>query len=271
MVNEVDHNSILRQQEKEIDMSGIPLQAGIIYGPIFSRRLGRSLGINLLPINHKVCSFDCVYCQYGPATVVECSERGDGFPSATDVLLHIEKALKKPRTIDYLTFSGNGEPTLHPDFPEIVQGVVSLRNKLRPEVKLAILSNSSRVNDPGILSALQLLDAPMMKLDAGDEKTFRAINHPARSVDYWKMVKGLKQLNHLMIQSLFVDGVVTNVRGDAYQAWVELLVDLKPQEIHIYSIDRPTAFDGVEAVNLDTLEKIAADLRTRFNLVVTAF
>lgn len=252
-------------------MSGIPLQAGIIYGPILSRRLGRSLGINLLPINRKVCSFDCVYCQYGPASIFDNPEKGDGFPSVTDVLLNIEKALKKPRTIDYLTFSGNGEPTLHPDFPEIVQGVVSLRNKLRPEVKLAILSNSSRVNDPNILSSLRMLDAPMMKLDAGDEKTFRAINRPARSVDFWEMVEGLKQVDHLMIQSLLVDGVVTNVRGDAYQAWAVTLAEMNPKEVHIYSTDRPTAFEGVEAVNFDTLEKIAADLQTRFNLVVKAF
>lgn len=252
-------------------MSGIPLQAGVIYGPILSRRLGRSLGINLLPSSRKVCSFDCVYCQYGPAEVIDDTEQGEGFPQVSEVLLDIEKALKKPRTIDYLTFSGNGEPTLHPGFPEIVQGVLSLRNTLRPEVKLAILSNSSRVNNPDILSSLKLLDAPMMKLDAGDEKTFRAINRPARSINFREIVEGLKHIDHLMIQSLMLDGAVTNIRGDAYEAWVEVLAELNPKEVHIYSTDRPTAYKGVKAVKIETLEKIAADLQSRFNLVAKAF
>lgn len=252
-------------------MSGIPLQTGIIYGPIFSRRLGRSLGINLSGVDRKVCSFNCVYCQYGLARPIEPAEIGVGLPSVADVLGQVERALKKPRTIDYLTFSGNGEPTLHPVFPEIVRGVLALRDKLRPDAKLAILSNASRVTDPEIRSALQRLDAPMMKLDAGDELTFQAINRPAQPIRLADIVAGLSNLPNLMIQSMLLDGNISNVRGAAYAAWANLLVELNPRKVHIYSLDRPAAFEGVEAVSTARLEEIAADLRTRLHLEATAF
>ena len=252
-------------------MSGIPVQAGIIYGQSLSRRLGRSLGINLLGVNCKVCTFDCIYCQYGSAMVFDRANIGPGLPSVENVLQHVERAMKKPRTIDYLTFSGNGEPTLHPDFNEIVRGVLSLRNKIRPEAKLAILSNSSRVNEPDILSSLQLFDAPMMKLDAGDEKTFQAINRPAQSIRFSDIIAGLKCLPQLMIQSLMLDGRISNVRGEACETWVSLLGDLKPKEIHIYSTARPTAFEGVEVVEQKKLHEIAEDLRKRYHLNVSSF
>lgn len=252
-------------------MSGIPLQAGIIYGPILSRRLGRSLGINLLPLNKKVCSYDCIYCQYGSANVSVASESGITFPSVSDVLSCVEQALRKPRTIDYLTFSGNGEPTLHPEFPKIVEGVLSLRNELRPQAKLAILSNSSRVSNPDIVTALQLFDAPMMKLDAGDEITFQRINRPAVSINFKNIVKGLKQIHKLMIQSLLIDGEVSNVRGDSYDAWVRTLVDLNPCEVHIYSIDRPTPVKDIVSVGSSRLNQIAYQLGKEFQLNVKPF
>jgi wyosine [tRNA(Phe)-imidazoG37] synthetase (radical SAM superfamily) len=252
-------------------MSGIALQAGIIYGPILSRRLGRSLGINLLPVNHKLCTFDCVYCQYGPAKVSEASVNRTYFPSVSDVLLQVEKALKKPRTIDFLTFSGNGEPTIHPDFPVIVDEVRKLRDRLRPDVKLAILSNSSRVAQPSILSALERIDKPMMKLDAGDPQIFQLINRPAKSIDFRDMVAGLSSLSNLVIQSMLIDGMVSNVRGEALQSWVDLLADLRPLEIHIYSLDRPTACDEVKSINTQKLESIAEELWKHHQLYVKAF
>jgi wyosine [tRNA(Phe)-imidazoG37] synthetase (radical SAM superfamily) len=252
-------------------MSGIPLQSEIIYGPIFSRRLGRSLGINLLPIDRKVCTFDCVYCQYGPGKVSDASVNGGEFPSVSDVLLKVEKALKKPRTIDYLTFSGNGEPTIHPDFPEIVEGVISLRERLRPDAKLAILSNSSRVDQPSIHAALERFDMPMMKLDAGDPHTFQAINRPAKSIDFWAIVAGLGSIPNLMVQSMLIDGKLSNVRGDAYHAWVDLLIELRPRETHIYSLDRPTACDDVELVTPQMIQRIAAELWEHHQLLVKAF
>ena len=252
-------------------MSAISLQPGIIYGPVLSRRLGRSLGINLLPADRKVCSFDCIYCQYGPLTAVQQISTEYSIPTVGDVLSAVEKALRKPRTIEFLTFSGNGEPTLHPNFAEIVQGVKRLRDQLRPTAKLAILSNASRVTEPGVLSVLGWLDAPMMKLDAGDQATFLAINRPAQQVRIVEIIEGLKAVPGLMIQSMLLTGKVSNSRGEAYERWTEALVTLQPRLIHIYSIDRPTAEDDVIPVSGSQLKNIRDDLHSRFGLPVEAF
>jgi wyosine [tRNA(Phe)-imidazoG37] synthetase (radical SAM superfamily) len=252
-------------------MSAIPLQTGITYGPILSRRLGRSLGINLLGMQRKVCSFDCIYCQYGSAQVVESPRVGHVLPAVEDVLNAVEKAIRKPRTIEYLTFSGNGEPTLHPEFFEIVKGVYHLRERFRPEVKLALLSNSNRVTEGEVISALEFIDAKMMKLDAGDEETFRAINRPAPGVNFIDILEGLKKIPNLTIQSMLVDGIVSNTRGNAYEAWAKLLAEVKPKKVHVYSIDRPTAYYGVKVTSPRRLEIIAEDLRQRFCLEVVTF
>ncbi len=252
-------------------MSSIPLQPGIVYGPIFSRRLGRSLGINLLPSNQKICSFDCVYCQYGKTTNHTYTLSRGELPTIDDVLIAVERALKKPRTMDHLTFSGNGEPTLHPDFLDIVRGVNELRGRFRPEVKLAILSNASRVMAPEVIKALKMMDAPMMKLDAGDPLTFKAINQPVAGVILPKIIRGLKLLPNLMIQAMLIDGEISNIRGDAYASWKKILVELNPQKIQIYSTERPTAIGEVKAVQPSELSRIAVDLRDRFGLDAEAF
>lgn len=139
------------------------------------------LGIILLPSRYKLCSFDCLYCHYGRTQVKTLSpgeEHRPDLPSVPAVLQAVEEALRTRRDFDYLTFSGNGEPTLHPHFPEIVSGVSSLRDQFRPEVKLAILSNSTTVHFSPIQEALTLFDAPIMKLDAGDQRTLAGLNRP---------------------------------------------------------------------------------------------
>ena len=252
-------------------MPGIRLQPGIIYGPILSRRLGRSLGINLLPTDRKTCSFDCLYCQYGPAKVIDLAKTQIVFPSVNAILQAVKHALMKPRTIEMLTFSGNGEPTLHPDFVEIVHRVFTLRNELRPEAKLAIFSNASRVIDPNIISTLGMFDVPMMKLDAGDVTTFQRLNRPSEGIDFNSLVSSLRKLPNLMIQSLLLDGEISNVHGDAYTAWASLLAELKPKLIHIYSTSRPTAYTGVKSVNAHRLKAITDELEERYQLNVMAF
>jgi wyosine [tRNA(Phe)-imidazoG37] synthetase (radical SAM superfamily) len=188
-----------------------------------------------------------------------------------EVLEAVRYAFKKPRTIEYLTFSGNGEPTLHPDFEEIVQRVVLLRNELRPDTKLAILSNASQIVEPKILLAIQNYDTPMMKLDAGDEVTFNIINRPTENVHFSEIVSGLKKLPNLMIQSMLLDGDESNTRGDAFLAWKNLLVELQPKLIHIYTITRPTAYNGINAVSFSRLKEIAHDLNSSYGLNVIAF
>lgn len=252
-------------------MSGIPLQRGIIYGPILSRRLGRSLGINLLPANKKICNFNCIYCQYGASRPIAYLMNGDLLPKTGEVIRAVEKALMKPRSIDYLTFSGNGEPTMHPDFPEILAEVRRIVDRIRPEVKLAILSNASRVMEAETLSALKLLDAPMMKLDAGDQETFDAINQPEASIVFQDILAGLAALPNLMIQSMLIDGKVSNIRGNDYDSWLSTLVSLNPSKVHIYSIDRPVPNRGIKPVPAEDLKGIAEFIRSRYQLDIDSF
>ena len=252
-------------------MSGIPLQSKIIYGPIFSRRLGRSLGINLLPSKMKTCSFDCIYCQYNKTTERTLSPDREHLPRPDEVFEAVEKALQKPRSMDFLTFSGNGEPTIHPDFLEIVKGVRVLLDKYRPDAKLALLSNSTMVSSQAVQEAIGLIDAPMMKLDAGDEITFQAINQPVGGLHLDQIIEGLGELPHLMIQSVLVDGKISNVRGEAYHAWKEALASLTPDVIHIYSTERPTMQGEVERVSPQRLSEVAEELSGRLNLNAQAF
>ncbi len=167
-------------------MEKIKLQSGIIYGPVNSRRLGSSLGINLMPASNKVCSFDCVYCQYGQTfqKIAGIPFYVGGLPFSDQVGLALEKWFRSnPETrYDYITFSGNGEPSLHPQFEEIVKIVKALRDKFAPQSKLAILSNASTLDRDSVRRAIRELNLPVMKLDAGDEETFLKINQPHPSV-----------------------------------------------------------------------------------------
>lgn len=252
-------------------MAQISLQNKIVYGPVFSRRLGRSFGINLLPINYKLCSFNCVYCQYGSTERMALAHKENNLPEVEVVLESVEKALKKPRSMDVLTFAGNGEPTLHPNFLEIVQGVKNIRDHLKPELNLALLSNSSRVMDPNVQKAIDIIEMPMMKLDAGDQRTFDAINRPVEGLNLSDIIKVLKSIRGLIIQSMLIDGPNSNISGEAFQSWLNAVLDIDPKEIHIYSTDRPTAEESVIKVDPGKLKQIENDLIKHYGLNVHAF
>lgn len=252
-------------------MTQISLQNKIVYGPVYSRRLGRSFGINLLPTAYKLCSFNCVYCQYGLTERMALSCKGHSFPGIDVVLDAVDKALRKPRSMDVLTFSGNGEPTLHPCFLEIVQGVKGIRDQLRPELKLALLSNSSRVTDPKVQKAINIVEMPMMKIDAGDQRTFDVINRPAGNINISEIIKTLKSIRGLIVQSMFINGSLSNVSGEAFQSWLNAVLDINPKEVHIYSTDRPTAEVGILRVDPGKLKQIEKDLFDHYGLNVRAF
>ena len=249
----------------------LQLQPGIIYGPVDSRRLGRSLGVNLLPNDRKVCSFDCIYCHYGRTDVRTLEPDGPGFPSVDEALAAIGEGLHAHPDIDYLTFSGNGEPTLHPDFPEIAAGARRLLDEMRPDVQLAILSNATTVHDPRVRGALALFDVPIMKLDAGDPEILASINRPISSVRLSDIIAGLKGLPNLIIQAVMVDGRVTNARGAAFEAWLSALGELQPVQVQIYSTDRPVPEAGVERVDPDALRGIAREIEGRTGLHVRGY
>jgi wyosine [tRNA(Phe)-imidazoG37] synthetase (radical SAM superfamily) len=243
----------------------------VLYGPVLSRRLGFSLGINLLPKPRKTCSFDCVYCEHGLTDILTLTPSGEDFPAVELVLEAVEAGLTDYPTVDHLTFSGNGEPTLHPRFTEIAGGVRALRDRLQPSVGLAVFSNSTTVMRLEIREALALFDKPILKLDAGDEVTWRAINRPPPGITLDVVLKGLSQVPNLVLQSLFLDGVVQNVRGRPYQAWLDAVVRVHPKAVQIYSLDRPPPEQGLEKVPLEALRRIAREVFERTAIPTQAY
>ena len=263
---------IRRKHEK---MNVLPLETTITYGPLFSRRLGRSLGVNLLPFDRKVCSFDCVYCHYGHTTVHTAMGRdleiAATFPEVCDVLRAVETALRRYPHVDALTFSGNGEPTLHPYFPAIVAETRRLRDALAPNVKLALFSNATTAHLLHIQESLHEFDLPILKLDAGDPATLARINRPAPGVTLDTILAGLKATPNLIVQSVLIDGDVSNIKGEAFEAWVAALDAVHPAAVQIYSTDYPVPDTGVERVPPYVLKRIAAEIAERTGLQIEAF
>jgi len=159
--------------------------------------------------------------------------------------------------VDVITIAGNGEPTLHPEFPEMVRGFLRLRTKFFPGIAVGVLSNSSQCHRPRIREALELLDQRFMKLDAGDPKTMAAINRTHAQVDFNRMVEGLKKLNDITVQSLFVQGSYDNTKPEQVEEWVATIGVIAPKAVQVYTIDRPPAEPGVEVVSKERLREIA--------------
>jgi wyosine [tRNA(Phe)-imidazoG37] synthetase (radical SAM superfamily) len=248
-------------------LNKMSLQRGIIYGPAPSRRLGQSLGINLLPTDHKVCSFNCLYCQYGWTKKAAFSpdERLENMPSLEAVGTALETALsalgRDRKKIDSITICGNGEPTLYPALAEVIVGAKKLRDRYQPQARVAILSNSSTVGNPAVCRALDLLDLKIMKFDAGSEDMFRQLNHPAAPVYMGEIIAGLKALKDCYLQSCFVQGRVTNADPDSVGMWVEKVREIHPLAVQIYSLDREPADKRIERVSVTTLQWIANEVR----------
>jgi len=253
------------------------LQPGIIYGPVQSRRLGRSLGINLLPAEYKLCSFNCLYCQYGWTKNVTFTsgDRLKDLPSPGMVATALKTALSEfsrgHKAIDAISICGNGEPTLYPALAEVNVEIKKLRDRYQPAARTAILSNSSTVGDPAVRFALELLDLKIMKFDAGSEEMFRQLNHPAAPVYMGEIISGLKELKNLLLQACFVQGRVTNADPDSVAMWLEKLREIHPLEVQVYTLDREPADKRIERVSPTTLRWIADAVRWRAGLKVEIF
>jgi len=184
----------------------------------------------------------------------------------------LEKALGDIRDINFITFSGNGEPTLHPQFPEIVEVVRRIRDRRCPQVKLAILSNSSMVSDGKVQQALGLLDVRILKLDAGTEKVFRRINRPCPSISFEEIVRGLQRMEDVILQTVLVTGLISNSNNRELSDWMERVAEIRPREVQIYSTDRPPAEgDQVQRVDRERLEQIAQEATRRTGVLVRAY
>ena len=241
----------------------LSLRTGIIYGPVQSRRLGISLGINLLPTTYKLCSFDCLYCQYGwtqRATLLPTDELKD-LPPPEQVDTALQTALgqlsENQLKLDSITICGNGEPTLYPHLRQVIETAKQLREQYQPQAQLAILSNSSTVGNQTTRDALALLDLKIMKFDAGSEEMFQKLNHPGAPVYMGEIVAGLKSLKNIVLQALFVQGRLTNADPDSVSLWVEKVRDIRPLAVQVHTIERQPADDKLEKVNLATLQWIA--------------
>jgi wyosine [tRNA(Phe)-imidazoG37] synthetase (radical SAM superfamily) len=239
----------------------IPLKSGIIYGPVNSRRLGRSLGLNLSPLRYKLCSFNCVYCQYGWTDVctLDTAPYEKDFPTVDDFARALERVLAEhnDQGIDNITFSGNGEPTLHPQFAELVGIAGRLRQKYCPSARLGVLTNSSTVTMESVRSALGRLDFKMMKLDAGDVATFQDINRPCPQVEYQRILESLKSMENITVQTMFIAGAFQNIDERKIAAWLERVGEIKPIKAQIYSLHRPSAASSLREVPVEKLQEIA--------------
>ena len=255
----------------------LSLQTGIIYGPVQSRRLGLSLGINLLPTDYKLCSFNCVYCQYGwtKKPALASTDRLKGLPTPAEVAAALETALRDvsrtAQEVKSITVCGNGEPTLYPQLAEVIVAAKELRNRYLPQARLAILSNSSTVGDPAVRQALDLLDLKIMKFDAGSEEMFRQLNHPRAPIYMGDIVAGLKELKNIILQSLFVQGRVTNADPDSVGLWAEKVREIRPLSVQVYTLEREPADKRIEKVSLTTLQWIAEQVRWRAGVPVEVF
>jgi wyosine [tRNA(Phe)-imidazoG37] synthetase (radical SAM superfamily) len=237
------------------------LQEGLVYGPVRSRRLGHSLGVNVLPRNTKLCTFNCTYCQYGWTPQPSDAAAPLPWPSPASigkaVGQRLQRLLERHEPVDRLTLAGNGEPTLHPDFPGVVQALRELRDSLAPGLPLAILSNSGSLDCPGVSGSLCALDERYMKLDAGEASLMRRIN--AATVPFDRVVAGLKGLDSVVIQSMFVRdrlGRIDNTTDLAVANWIATLKSIAPKAVHVYTIDRAPAWPYLQAISPERLEEI---------------
>ena len=236
-----------------------------IFGPIRSRRLGVSLGVNLLPNDGKICSFDCVYCEAG------YNRQGfgtTGMPSReqtkNDLRAKLEGMKAAGDTLDVITFSGNGEPTLHPDFAGIVDDVIELRNEFYPNAKVSVLSNSTRIGDEKVAEALMRVDNNILKLDSAITPTMRLIDKPT-SPDFnsEQLIEQLSKFSsQCIIQTMMLRGehegkVIDNTTDDEINALIDAYKKIAPKEVMLYSIDRSTPEENLKKVEIDELRKIA--------------
>ena len=241
----------------------------IIFGPVKSRRLGISLGINLLPVNTKVCSFDCIYCECG-RNPKKRKEKAV-LPSREEVKQKLAETLARMvaenELPDVITFAGNGEPTLHPDFAEIIDVTTELRNQHTPKARIAVLSNATMLHKKPVFDALPKIEDNIQKLDSAFEETIKLLDCPQGNFNLQKVVDQLTAFNgKVIIQTMFIRGSykgqrIDNTTEKEISAWIELLKKIKPEQVMIYTIARDTPIDTLEKVPAETLNSISIKVK----------
>lgn len=235
----------------------------IVFGPLKSRRLGNSLGMNLLPYDGKLCSFDCIYCECGFNKDHKTKTK---LPDRDNVRLALEDKLAQLRkegvALDVITFAGNGEPTIHPQFPGIIDDTIVLRDKFYPEAKISVLSNGMHTNKAKVFEALKKVDNNILKLDSAFDETARIIDRPVGKYSIERQIELYKQFEgNFILQTMFVKGehdgkIIDNSTDEEINAWLNIVKDLNPKEVMIYTIDRETPAKQLEKVSLEKLQEI---------------
>lgn len=244
------------------------LFSDIIFGPVQSRRLGLSLGVNLLPTTSKLCSFDCIYCECGWNAEHQGQRR---FNSRDDVRELLGKTLREMVSNgtppDVITFAGNGEPTMHPDFEQIIDDTIALRNELCPSAKVSVLSNATQIGKESVRRALMRVDNNILKLDSAFDETVRLMNNPCGKYSVEQTVELMRQFNGQMIlQTMFLrgrynDSIIDNTTDVEVDAWLHLVERISPRSVMVYSIDRDTPCQSLEKVSKEELNAIATRVR----------
>ena len=234
-----------------------------VFGPIRSRRLGASLGINLLPRKGKICNFDCIYC--------ECGLNKDGtadkvLPTALEVRRALEDKLAELMLdgghIDSITFSGDGESTLHPEFATIVDDVLTLRDAFFPDAKVSVLSNATRLGDEKVVAALKKVDNPILKLDAATSEDVALINRPTFPYDVKEVLENMRAFDgNFILQTMFLKAPgFDSTEPQRLAAWMDAVRELQPRAVQCYSVDRPAPEEGLEKIPVETLKKLVRPL-----------
>ena len=235
-----------------------------IFGPVHSRRLGVSLGINLLPADGKVCTFDCIYCECG---FNKDHRPKQALPTREEVRTALEARLldmqQNGSTPDVLTFAGNGEPTAHPHFPEIIEDTLALRDKYFPKAKVSVLSNSTFIHRPAVFRALSKIDNNILKLDTVDEAYIREVDRPTGKYSVASIIDGMKAFKgNCIIQTMFMKGGyegkdVDNTSDKYVLPWLEAVKEIAPRQVMIYTIDRETPDQDLQKATHEELDRIA--------------
>jgi wyosine [tRNA(Phe)-imidazoG37] synthetase (radical SAM superfamily) len=241
----------------------------IVYGPVHSRRLGVSLGVNLSPADGKRCTFNCIYCECG---LNEERHANSSAPKREEVKQALTEALTKMQAEglkpDVITFSGNGEPTMHPDFPDIIDDTLEIRNRLCPSAKVAVLSNSTMLHKKDVVEALLKIDDNLMKFDAAGDELIQAIDQPV--LHGFTVEKLLDQLclfsGNLIVQTIFLRGkhndvFIDNTTDENVEKWIKSLKKINPRKVMIYTINRETPVKTLEKISPDDMERIADKAR----------
>jgi wyosine [tRNA(Phe)-imidazoG37] synthetase (radical SAM superfamily) len=239
----------------------------IVFGPVRSRRLGISLGINLLPVNCKVCTFNCIYCECGWTTGTDTSKghiptRSEVYNALRDKLILMTKDGHGP---DVITYAGNGEPTMHPEFDGIINDSIALRDEFFPKARISVLSNSSNIHRESVRKALLKVDMNILKLDSANPATATVLNQPSGAFDINRVVENMKLFNgRFILQTMFIRGEyngkkIDNTDPDEIAAWLDIVNELKPQSVMVYTIDRDTPLgNSLHKVPLSELKEIAS-------------